>query len=153
MGEPFNFGIASVSSAITVLTMTFNEHCHNSWWVHSNSVKNTLIDTLSTFFYLLYNGIDSFKEKIIFLSHYNRQAPGDNGHNTEKRGKSAIKRDGEKLMAPKIDVLGHSRIYICFFRTIKHTLIYMYGAPTAARYIFSILSNAPTQLSSFFLPI
>lgn len=62
-------------------------------------------------------------------------------------------RDGEKLMAPKIDVLGHSRIYICFFRTIKHTLIYIYGAPTLARYIFSILSNAPTQLSSFFLPI
>jgi hypothetical protein len=41
----------------------------------------------------------------------------DNGHNT--RGKSAIKRYGEKLMAPKIDVLGHSRIYICFFAQLN----------------------------------
>lgn len=66
MGEPFNFKIPSVTLAIAVLTMTFIEQCHNSWWVHLNTVQNTLIDTLSTFFYLLYNGIDSFKEKSFF---------------------------------------------------------------------------------------
>lgn len=70
-----------------------------------------------------------------------------------------------KLMVPKIDVLGHSRIYICFFAQLNthwfmpspnlpisfSSLHYAHTHTHACYRSFSFLLNAPTQLRTFIL--